>query len=172
MRYYLIDEENSEVVVDLTQSERLSGSLVKFRFSAPGPEGKATNVETVYTRQIGNSHFVSFDGKSWENIALQKLPNHLFHGTRVFRLFRGYKPSGLSADHHGDLVTRMPGLVVKIKATVGQKVAKGDTLVILEAMKMENEIKCSHDGVVKAIHVKEGESLEEGRLLMELEAEA
>ena len=65
----------------------------------------------------------------------------------------------------------MPGKIVKILTAVGEKVVKGQTLIILEAMKMENEIKCGSSGVVKAIHVKAGDALENGVLMMEVEAE-
>ncbi|EQC48749.1 biotin-requiring enzyme [Bacteriovorax sp. BSW11_IV] len=66
-------------------------------------------------------------------------------------------------------MTQMPGKIVKISVNVGDTVVKGQTLVILEAMKMENEIKAGIDGVVKAIHIKEGDALDQGVLMMELE---
>jgi biotin carboxyl carrier protein len=56
-------------------------------------------------------------------------------------------------------------------AVIGERVEKGQTLIILEAMKMENEIKCGSAGIVKAIHVKAGDTLENGILMMEVEAE-
>jgi biotin carboxyl carrier protein len=64
----------------------------------------------------------------------------------------------------------MPGLVLSIMATPGQAVAKGDPLLILEAMKMENVIKASGDGVVKSIHVQQGAAVEKGQLLLEMDA--
>ncbi|MCP4912644.1 MAG: biotin/lipoyl-binding protein [Oligoflexia bacterium] len=63
----------------------------------------------------------------------------------------------------------MPGKIVKIMVKEGDEVKKGQTLIILEAMKMENEIKCGMDGTVKAIHVNEGDALESGVLMMEVE---
>ena len=63
----------------------------------------------------------------------------------------------------------MPGKVIKIKVKEGDEVKKGDTLLILEAMKMENEIKSGLEGVVKTIHCKEGQALDSGVLMMELE---
>jgi biotin carboxyl carrier protein len=65
----------------------------------------------------------------------------------------------------------MPGKVIKIMAKIGDKVEKGQTLLILEAMKMENEIKSGTNGTVKAIHVKAGDALENGVLMMEVEPE-
>jgi biotin carboxyl carrier protein len=63
----------------------------------------------------------------------------------------------------------MPGLVLEVTAQPGQSVQKGDTLLILEAMKMENVIKAAADGVVKAVAVQKGAAVEKGQLLMELE---
>ena len=64
----------------------------------------------------------------------------------------------------------MPGKVVKITVEEGQTVKKGETVLILEAMKMENEIKSGIDGTVKAIHVSEGDALEENVLMLEIES--
>lgn len=63
----------------------------------------------------------------------------------------------------------MPGLVLKILVNIGQKVDKGTSLLILEAMKMENEIKSYSTGIVKEIKVKEKTSVEKGDILIILE---
>ena len=63
----------------------------------------------------------------------------------------------------------MPGLVFKIVVEAGQTVEKGDALVILEAMKMENVLKATGDGRVKSIAVAQGQAVEKGQLLLEME---
>ncbi len=68
-----------------------------------------------------------------------------------------------------DVKAPMPGLVFKMHAQVGDTIAKGDALLILEAMKMENVLKSSGDGVIKAIKVNEGDAVEKGQVLIELE---
>ena len=60
----------------------------------------------------------------------------------------------------------MPGTILDIKVSAGQSVSKGDVLVILEAMKMENEICADKDGVVGAVLVNKGESVESGKALL------
>ncbi len=62
----------------------------------------------------------------------------------------------------------MPGNIWKIKTSVGTKVNKHDVLLILEAMKMENEIVAPEAGTVTAILVKEGDSVEPGKIMVEL----
>ena len=62
----------------------------------------------------------------------------------------------------------MPGNIWKIKTSVGASVKKHEVLLILEAMKMENEIVAPEDGIVTAILVKEGDSVEPGKIMVDL----
>jgi biotin carboxyl carrier protein len=61
----------------------------------------------------------------------------------------------------------MPGLIVAIKVDVGMQVQKGQVLVVLEAMKMENAIKATVDGVVKRVTVSTGDKVEKNAVLVE-----
>ncbi|MFQ6032280.1 MAG: biotin/lipoyl-containing protein [Candidatus Zixiibacteriota bacterium] len=63
----------------------------------------------------------------------------------------------------------MPGKIVKILVRQGDRVEKGQGLVIVEAMKMENEIRSPNDGVVKKINFKEGDLVDAAELIIELE---
>jgi biotin carboxyl carrier protein len=63
----------------------------------------------------------------------------------------------------------IPGVVAAIEATVGKVVRPGDTLMILEAMKMLNRIKASTDGTVKVVRVATGEKVAKGQVLIEIE---
>jgi biotin carboxyl carrier protein len=63
----------------------------------------------------------------------------------------------------------MPGRVVLIEVTVGQRVRRGDGLVILEAMKMENEFRAAGEGTVKEIRVQPGQAVNPGDILMVIE---
>lgn len=63
----------------------------------------------------------------------------------------------------------MPGLIVDIRVQPGQAVAKGDTVLILEAMKMENVIKAPGDATVKAVRVQPRENVEKNQVLVEFE---
>lgn len=68
-----------------------------------------------------------------------------------------------------NLKAPMPGLIFEMKVQVGDEVKKGDVLLILVAMKMENAIKAAGDGKVKNIKVKTGDSVEKAQLIMEFE---
>ncbi len=78
------------------------------------------------------------------------------------------KAAGISHVKTDDaLHAPMPGLVVGIKVKPGDQVAKGQPLIVVEAMKMENIIKANHAGVIKAIRVQEGASVEKGDTMLE-----
>jgi biotin carboxyl carrier protein len=63
----------------------------------------------------------------------------------------------------------MPGLVLDIIVNVGDEVSKGDSVLILEAMKMENVIKAEGDAVVKSVSIKKGAAVEKNQILVEFE---
>ena len=67
------------------------------------------------------------------------------------------------------VVAPMPGLIVRVNVSVGDAVQAGQGIVVMEAMKMENELRASAQGTVKAIHVAAGKAVEKGTVLVELE---
>jgi biotin carboxyl carrier protein len=69
-----------------------------------------------------------------------------------------------SAEYH--LKAPMPGLIVSVPVSEGQKVEKGDVLVILESMKMQNELKAPRDGTVTRLRVKSGDNVEQKQTLL------
>lgn len=168
MRTYLIDSDSNEYIIDLTKTIVHSSDLIEFEFSM-NEENTLKNIQRVFIRKLAGKYFVSRDNRKWGRLARQTMPKILLNINTVFDMYRGYKPSGLSEGSEGELFTKMPGKVVKINVEIGQKVEVGETLLILEAMKMENEIKSGMSGIIKSINVKEGEALEQGVLLMEIE---
>ena len=63
----------------------------------------------------------------------------------------------------------MPGLIFELTVKEGDEVKKGDKILILEAMKMENVIKAAGDGIVKKIHITKGQAVEKNQLLIEFQ---
>lgn len=63
----------------------------------------------------------------------------------------------------------MPGLVLKVEVEPGQKIKRGDGLLIIEAMKMENEIKATGPGIIKEIKVNSGQAVEKNQVLLVFE---
>lgn len=69
----------------------------------------------------------------------------------------------------GGLAATMPGKVIAVKASAGQAVKKGDEIVVVEAMKMENALRAPKDGTVKSVSVRVGDMVGPGQVLAELE---
>jgi pyruvate carboxylase subunit B len=67
------------------------------------------------------------------------------------------------------LVAPMPGMIVRVTVQVGDRVRAGQGLVVMEAMKMENELRAQADATVKAVLAHPGSAVEKGALLIELE---
>jgi 3-methylcrotonyl-CoA carboxylase alpha subunit len=95
-------------------------------------------------------------------------------GDRIYRFTwsKGERHRPVADGHRQHALTApMHGLVLKVLAKPGDKVRAHQTLVVIEAMKMEHSIEAPHDGIVKAVHCKEGGRVTEGELLVELEPE-
>jgi acetyl-CoA/propionyl-CoA carboxylase biotin carboxyl carrier protein len=69
----------------------------------------------------------------------------------------------------GAVTAIMPGKIIRVLVDQGDQVAEGDVICILEAMKMENELKAPKDGTVKALHIQAGQDVEMGAVLAEIE---
>jgi pyruvate carboxylase subunit B len=86
--------------------------------------------------------------------------------TELEQRFAGFG-AGDDDDLAHRLVVPMPGRVVRVLVQPGDEVARGQGLVIVEAMKMENELKAPRAAVISAVHVQEGQGVEKGALLVE-----
>ena len=89
--------------------------------------------------------------------------------TYVFELQKG-RTARRQTGHHEALTAPMPATVRRINVAVGDRVKRGDTLIVLEAMKMELPVKAAADGVVELINCRESELVQPGTTLIELEA--
>jgi len=131
---------------------------------------KIVDVEIIHTSDgqlellIDNQRvtaYVSFDGaKRWMTINGQ---------TIVLTKASGARRKSSGHDHASELAAPMPGLVRSVNVVEGEAVAKGQTLMVLEAMKMEIRIQTKSDGVVKKLFVKQGQIVEREQALIEIE---
>jgi biotin carboxyl carrier protein len=85
------------------------------------------------------------------------------------RAIRELSGNAAAATGPAPLVAPMPGLIVRVNVAVGDLVQAGQGLVVMEAMKMENELRASVSATVKAVHARVGSAVEKGALLLELE---
>jgi biotin carboxyl carrier protein len=93
--------------------------------------------------------------------------NDSLYQTRISNKFKNrvkYQPADPRM-----ILSFIPGTVVEIFISPGQSVKKGDLLLILDAMKMQNKLKCPMDGRIKSVVVRKGDRVSKGALLIELE---
>ena len=154
MRYYVINSDGKEVSFDVSSKAVKPGGVVAFNVIT----SEKTNKQ-YFVKSLAGKNYISEDEVTWEKAPEVSNFNNLVNVNESLKVYRGFKPSGLSNANAGALITDMPGKIVKVFTTEGAVVNKGDTLLILEAMKMENEIKAGIDGVVKSVHVTEGQTL-------------
>ena len=110
--------------------------------------------------EIGNTRFFSKITKSNETLVV-----HGPWGDILFKILPRFKSIGQET-RDGGLIAPMPGKVIDLKVKVGSKINKGDTLVVLEAMKMEHTVKAVEDGVIDELFVSQNDQVENGALLM------
>lgn len=132
---------------------RVDDRLYAVRTDADGAlritrEGARASV-TAWTVAIGDVRWVCVNG-------------------RVFELAEARPPARVRAGHHGALTAPMPATVRRVLVSVGDAVTRGDSLVILEAMKMELPVRANDAGVVTAVHCREGELVQPGLTLIEI----
>ena len=166
MRYVIL-REGREIPVEI--QEREGGYLVTL-------DARSHEVDS---RQVAPGLYsLIVGGKSYEVTVFSPEPEHyrvhLYDGQRSVELL---SPIGLVMRSQGGgggasgLTVRapMPGKVVRLLVSPGQKVVKGQGVVVVEAMKMQNELKAQADGVVKEVRASEGECVENGAELVVLE---
>jgi len=107
---------------------------------------------TAYVSSEGEKRWVTINGRT---VVLTK-------ASSVRRKSSGH-------DHASELAAPMPGLVRGVHVAEGEAVAKGQSLLVVEAMKMEIRIQAPRDGAVKKLFVKQGQTVERGQVLVEIE---
>jgi acetyl/propionyl-CoA carboxylase alpha subunit len=134
------------------RSRKISGEASMLTFQLDGED------HTVYfSSDTDHRGFVSFRGHTFEFQRLDFLPESVY-------------PVRLeSSGHSNEIHSPMPGKVTKVFVNAGQKVIKGDVLLIIEAMKMENSIYSPSDGFVEQVNVVLGDRVDPGKVLIILE---
>jgi len=126
----------------------------------PGEEGNQVLVD-------GTSYDVMLDG-SLERAVVGGIPYDLL--VEGLKSGKGEtKTATIVAASEGSVTAIMPGKIIRVPVSEGQQVDEGDVICILEAMKMENELKAPKAGTVKALHVQPGQDVEMGAVLAEIE---
>jgi 3-methylcrotonyl-CoA carboxylase alpha subunit len=134
-------------------SVRVDGHLFTLRANPDGSiQITGEPGRRAWSAALGDTRWVFLDGRVFE--------------FEVQRRGRGQRRGG---HHHGTLSAPMPATVRRIAVGAGDAVARGDTLIILEAMKMELPIRASANGIVEGVNCREGDLVQPGTPLIEIE---
>ncbi len=131
----------------------------------------SVNDQPVYSLIAdGKSHeaYVRESDEGWQVLLRGRLYPVKVEDEREKRL-RAAAGGGVAESGEFHLKAPMPGLVVAVPVTEGQPVKKGQVLVILESMKMQNELKSPRDGIVSRVRVRAGESVEQKQPLLSVQ---
>lgn len=120
--------------------------------------GESMNLEVLISDSKSKKHQLKINGKVVD-VQLED---------KYDELLKKLGMDASSTQKVGDLKAPMPGLVVNIPVSEGDEIKKGDVLLILEAMKMENALKAVADATVKKIIVKTGQAVDKNQVLIQL----
>lgn len=122
----------------------------------------------IYNNQTFNAHLVEIDYESKTfKLQLNGKIIELELKDKMDLLLEEMGISDLDQNQMNDVKAPMPGLIIDIMVAPGDEVKKGDPLLILEAMKMENVIKAAGDGKIAAIKAGKGDSVEKNQLIIQ-----
>ena len=135
-------------------------------------EGESHEVDLL--KPSPEAYQMLIDGESWEAGCVASPEGYLVDVMGLSTEVGVVDPRRKALKHaagavSGMLATQMPGRVVRLIVKVGDAVKKGQPIIVVEAMKMENEMKCPIDGTVAEILVAEGQAVEAGTKLIRVE---
>ncbi len=159
---YITTVENKQFLVEIIDDKHVSvdGKVYEVDF-------ESVSGQPVYSLIVdGKSHesYVAQEEDIWQVLLRGRLYPVTVEDERERRLRSAAGGVAETGDFH--LKAPMPGLVVAIPVEEGEEIKKGQVLLILESMKMQNELKSPRDGTVHRIKVKAGESVEQKQTLL------
>jgi len=119
-------------------------------------DNRSYSVEVIKADAAEKSFTVSVNGNKYQLNVKDKFDE----------LLKSLGLDNMNASKVNEIKAPMPGLVLDIRVTEGQEIKKGDPVLVLEAMKMENILKSPTDGTVKKINVKKGVAVEKNQVLI------
>lgn len=158
-----IDDESYEIDINEEGEIRLDGERLPADFM-PVAE------QSVYSLILNDRSFEAHISPEEEGLEV------LLRGSRYLvsiedersRLLRRAGKAELAQTGEFHLKAPMPGLVVEVPVETGQQVAKGENLIILESMKMQNELKAPRDGTIARVRVQPGDSVKQNSVMIVL----
>ncbi len=163
---YITTVDDKQFLVEIIDEKHVSvdGQTYEVDF-------EAVSGQPVYSLIVnGRSHesYIQPGDDAWQVLLRGRLYPVKVEDEREKRL-RAAAGGGVAETGEFHLKAPMPGLVVAVPVAEGEQVEKGQVLVILESMKMQNELKSPRDGVINRIRVRAGESVEQKQALLSVQ---
>jgi len=164
IRYFVrIGEGTREIVIEAARL-LLDGEPLEADISTlPGSDRQHLRMDgralSLFARRVDAGWIIELEGRLFEVVVEDERTRHI----------RELASHVAPVETRRDLRAPMPGLIVRVEVTEGQEVAIGDSLVVMEAMKMENELRADGPGVVLSIEVDPGQAVERDTVLLKLE---
>jgi len=155
---FLFEVENKDSAI------LVNGERIQFDLSAIGHNG----THVLYQNRSFNTELI--DINKAEKTCKIKVNGHIYQISiedQFDALLKQLGLDNLTATKVSEIKAPMPGLVLRVLVEENAEVKKGDNLLVLEAMKMENILKSSTDGVVKKILIKQGDKVEKNQILVQ-----
>ena len=176
-----LQERNAGTLVPEELLDR-SSSVNNGNHYAPSEFNITLHGESYHIKLTGSGHageaerpfYVSVDGIS-EEVLVETLDEVLVNNSSPNENIGKEETSKSSStkhapSHEGCITTAMPGTIIEVKVKVGDSIKAGDSVVVIEAMKMENEIQAPKSGVVMAVHVAKGDNVSPNETLLEIQS--
>lgn len=163
---YITTVEGRQFAIEIVDEKHISvdGKVYDVDF-------ESVSGQPVYSLIVdGRSHeaYIYQGEENWQVLLRGRLYTVMVEDEREKRL-RSAAGGGMAETGEYHLRAPMPGLVVAVPITEGQDVKKGQVILILESMKMQNELKSPRDGTMGRIRVKAGESVEQKQTLLSIQ---
>ena len=164
IRYFArLGEATREIVIE---ADRLlmDGEPIEADISTlPGSDRQHLRMDgrslSLFARRAGPGWIIELEGRLFEVGVEDERTRHI----------RELASHVAPAETRRDLRAPMPGLIVRVEVQEGQEVGKGDSLIVMEAMKMENELRADAAGLVLSVEVAPGQAVERDAVLLKLE---
>ena len=164
IRYFArLGEATREMVIEadrvLMDGEPIEADIA----TLPGSDRQHLRMDgrsvSVFARRGDAGWIIELEGRLFEVVVEDERTRHI----------RELASHVAPVETRRDLRAPMPGLIVRVEVQEGQEVEKGDSLVVMEAMKMENELRADAPGLVLSIEIETGQAVERDAVLLKLE---
>ena len=151
--------QNNNLIAGIINQESFSGDIIKIRDGVYHliMDNISYNLELIKYTPEDKKMIVKVNNTSY-TIEVKDKYDDLLHAMGL---------DNLLVKKVNDIKAPMPGMVLNVLVTEGQEVKKGDALIVLEAMKMENVLKSPTDGTIKKIAIQKGTAVEKNQLLIQ-----